>query len=172
MTVHQFSSTSQAHLNTVKEPLIQVANRALQITEVDFGITCGKRELDAQLEHVAAGRSQTMKSLHLIGHAIDISPFALGTYQSGWPFFYPIADAFRAAALELGVTIRWGGAWAVDLNRYQSAQQAQSEYLAFKQRLYESDKMTRVFLDGPHFELCSKAYPPDWSAIDFEGLDA
>jgi peptidoglycan L-alanyl-D-glutamate endopeptidase CwlK len=54
-----------------------VVERAIQLTEIDFGVTQGVRSLDEQKANVAAGRSQTMRSKHLLqddgfSHAVDV----------------------------------------------------------------------------------------------------
>jgi hypothetical protein len=129
----------------------------LELSPIDFGIVCCRRLLDDQQTLVNAGRSQTLYSLHLIGHAIDFAPYWSGHYRDAWPFYYPIADAFKRSSQELVIPIRWGGAWGVDLGRFRSAQDAQTEYI-----MTRSDS---VFFDGPHIELCRETYPPDFSAI-------
>ena len=57
---------------------------------------------------VKEGKSQTMNSRHLTGHAVDLVPFPVSW---DWTYFYPIADAMKDAAQELGVDLEWGGDW-------------------------------------------------------------
>jgi len=57
---------------------------------------------------VATGKSTTMNSRHLTGHAVDLVPYPVSW---DWEHFYPIADAMKAAAEELGVDLEWGGDW-------------------------------------------------------------
>ena len=64
-------------LEGVHPAMTGVVERAIQITDVDFGVTQGTRTLDQQKANVAAGRSQTMKSKHLLqedgfSHAVDV----------------------------------------------------------------------------------------------------
>ena len=46
---------------------MKVTRRALEISEVDFGITEGLRSRYRQKQLVATGKSQTMNSRHLYG---------------------------------------------------------------------------------------------------------
>lgn len=158
--INQWSRTSLERLEGVREPLREVADLALSTSPIDFGALRGLRTIERQREHVANGKSQTLKSLHLIGHAIDVVPFFRGSQRWDWPYFYPIADAFRSASIELGIPIRWGGAWHRDLGAFPTAQLAQVDYMLTLPH-YRRDP----FLDGPHFELDEIAYPPDFSAF-------
>ena len=101
-------------------------------------------------------------------------PYAMGRYQNTWPFYYPVADAFREAALELSIDIHWGGAWSTDLPRFRTSQGAQMAYIEAKQKMWDSDKTKRkrkLFLDGPHFELSRHFYKPDFTAFQEEDGD-
>jgi peptidoglycan L-alanyl-D-glutamate endopeptidase CwlK len=95
-------------LSGVHPDLVAVVKRAIEITEQDFSVIEGIRNIQRQRELVARGSSQTMNSRHLTGHAVDVAPFPLSW---DWEYFYPIADAMKAAAEELGVELEWGGDW-------------------------------------------------------------
>jgi peptidoglycan L-alanyl-D-glutamate endopeptidase CwlK len=71
----------------------------------------GLRTQARQRQLVQAGASQTMDSRHLTGHAVDLAPYIGGQIRWDWPPFYKIADAMKAAARELGVSLNWGGDW-------------------------------------------------------------
>jgi peptidoglycan LD-endopeptidase CwlK len=107
----QFDERSLAKFEGVHEDLVRVARRAAELSEVDFIITEGVRTMKRQRELVAAGASQTLKSRHLTGHAIDFAPVVGGEVTWKWPPFFLIAAAFKRAARELGVAIVWGGDW-------------------------------------------------------------
>ncbi len=98
-------------LDGVHPDLARVVLRAAELTEVDFVVTEGLRSMKRQRELVAAGASKTLRSRHLSGHAIDFAPVVNGEVTWKWPPFFVIADAFKAAARELGVAIVWGGDW-------------------------------------------------------------
>src|SRR3546814_15285791 len=73
---------------------------------------CSSDLVKEQQQHVANGTSQTMKSKHLDGLAVDLVPW-VGKPVWEWDRIYPIAFAMDQAATELGLAskIRWGGAW-------------------------------------------------------------
>lgn len=68
----KFSSRSEKNLQGVNPDLVKVTRRALEISEVDFGITEGLRSRYRQKQLVTTGKSQTMNSRHLTGHAVDV----------------------------------------------------------------------------------------------------
>src|SRR5690242_14776910 len=108
----QFGERSQAELVGVHEDLVRVVKRALELTTVDFVVHDGKRTQEEQRILVQSGASQTMKSRHLTGHAVDLVPVLNGKLRWEWPPIYQIARAMKQAAVELSVPIRWGGCWA------------------------------------------------------------
>ena len=124
-----FSARSLQKLVGVHPDLVKVAHRAIQISQVDFVITCGMRTLAEQKKLVAMGASKTMRSRHLTGHAIDLAPIGPnGKVAWDWPLFYKLAPAMKNAAIELEVALEWGGDW-------------------------------KSFPDGPHFQLSWESYP-------------
>ena len=125
----KLSAKSEARLVGVHADLVAVVQRALELSELDFAVTEGRRSQTRQTELVAQGASQTMNSRHLTGHAVDLAPIIAGQIRWDWPPFYKLADAMKRAAAELGVSIVWGGDWKGG------------------------------FKDGPHFELSRKVYP-------------
>lgn len=116
MSPHKFGQRSERELATVHKDLQRVCRRALEISEVDFGILQGLRTVTEQKENVAKGVSQTMRSRHLTGHAIDFGAYVKGQYVNGdtaeeYRLYELIAAAFKRAAAELGIPIIWGGDW-------------------------------------------------------------
>ncbi|MCF1183736.1 M15 family metallopeptidase [Marichromatium gracile] len=107
----RFSKRSERALAGVHDDLVRVARRALELTEVDFVVTEGRRTEARQRVLVAAGASRTLRSRHLTGHALDVAAWVDGGVRWDWPLYPRIAAAFKAAAAELGVAIRWGGDW-------------------------------------------------------------
>jgi len=105
----KLSQRSTDRLKGVDERLVRVVNRAIEITEVDFAVTEGLRNPERQIELVNKGFSQTLKSKHLTGHAVDLAAFIDGKISWEKPFYYKIADAMKKAAEEQQVAIRWGG---------------------------------------------------------------
>ena len=91
--------------------LIKVVKRAIELTTVDFTVGETLRTVERQKELVAKGASQTMKSRHLTGHAIDLYALKNGGVVWELPLYKEIAKAMLQAAKELGVDLEWGGNW-------------------------------------------------------------
>lgn len=108
MSSYYLSNRSLSKLEGVHPDLVSVVKRAIELTTQDFSVIEGLRSLSRQKELVAAGKSTTMNSRHLTGHAVDIAPYPLSW---DWKYFYPIADAMKRAAKELKVDLEWGGDW-------------------------------------------------------------
>lgn len=108
----KFSQRSLNSLRGVHPDLVKVIERALQTSPVDFIVIEGLRTQERQKELVASGASQTMNSRHITGHAVDLLPIGPnGRGEFAWPLYHRLAPAVKAAADELGVSIRWGGDW-------------------------------------------------------------
>jgi peptidoglycan L-alanyl-D-glutamate endopeptidase CwlK len=105
----KLSTRSLNNLKNVDADLIKVVNRAIEITEIDFGITEGVRTPERQQQLVKEGKSQTLRSKHLIGRAVDVAAFVNGKVSWEKEHYVKIAKAFKQAAKELNVNIRWGG---------------------------------------------------------------
>ena len=103
-----------------------------------FIVVEGLRTLDRQRQLVAQGRSQTLNSRHITGHAVDLAPWldrdrdrVVDADEIPWASFATfrtMADVVLAAARQAGVPLEWGGNWP-------------------------------SFRDGPHFQLPFAAYP-------------
>lgn len=111
MNRFKLSRRSLDRLKGVHPDLVKVVERAIELTEIDFGVTEGLRTLDRQRELVRAGASKTMRSRHLTGHAVDLVAFVSGEVRWDWPLYDKIADAMKQAAEELKIPLEWGGDW-------------------------------------------------------------
>lgn len=133
MLMYHWSRRSYRNLQQVRPELVAVATVALMdLAESggpDFVVTDGVRSVDQQRKLVEEGKSQTMNSRHLTGHAIDIAAFT-DDYEVTWePRPYErIAEAMKWAGERMGVEIEWGGDWT-------------------------------SFVDRPHFQLSRAQYP-------------
>jgi len=106
--MYKLSLRSKQRLSGVHPDLVDVVKRAIEITEQDFSVTEGIRHIERQRQLVATGKSTTLNSRHLTGHAVDLVPYPVSW---DWEHFYPIADAMKQAAEELDVDLEWGGDW-------------------------------------------------------------
>jgi peptidoglycan L-alanyl-D-glutamate endopeptidase CwlK len=112
----RFGRTSNQRLNNCEEDLIRVAEKALEYSPYDFGITETLRSVERQKGLVESGKSWTMKSKHLPNHrhkseALDFHVIINGkvTWEVG--YYRKVMQAFVRAAIELGVQIEFGGLW-------------------------------------------------------------
>ena len=106
--MYQLGAKSRSKLQGVHPHLVMVVERAIEISEQDFTVLEGLRSKERQQELYNTGKSKTLNSRHLTGHAVDLAPWPISW---DWDKFYPIADAMKQAAEELGIDIEWGGDW-------------------------------------------------------------
>ena len=134
----------------VDENLVAVVKRAIELTKIDFGVIYGMRTIQEQENLVAAGKSQTMKSKHLVGRAVDLMAYVDGKGCWELNVYDDLCDAMKEAAKELGVAIKWGAAWSEgDIRTYSgTAEDAMMKYIDLRR-----SEGRRPFIDGPHFEL-------------------
>lgn len=132
-----FNNASRVRLADVRHELRAVAERALELCELQFEVVQGARSQNEQDHLYGKGRTGaqcvavgipatfarpgeakvtwTRKSNHIGGKAIDVVPVIAGKINwddsgklGAWP---KIADAFKRAAAELNIAIEWGGDW-------------------------------------------------------------
>ena len=146
----QLSQRSLNKLQGVDDSLVRVTKRAIEVTKVDFGCIYGLRTEEEQAKLVAAGKSQTMKSKHLEGRAVDLMAYVQGKGCWELNLYDDLAEAMRQAAMEEGVAIRWGAAWHVKDIRtwHKSMEELMMAYIDLRR-----SQGRRPFIDGPHFEL-------------------
>ena len=108
---YKLGAHSELLLRGVHPDLVKVIRRAIQISKIDFKVLEGVRSVARQRELVKKGASQTMKSRHIHGFAVDIAPFVEGQVRWDWPLYYTLAATVKQAAKDVGVPIEWGGDW-------------------------------------------------------------
>ncbi len=120
---YTLSRLSRSRLVGVHPDLVRCVERAIQITEVDFMVVEGVRDLRRQRELVARGASTTMNSRHLTGHAVDLCAYVDGELIWKQPEAGKVAAAMKQAANEFGVALEWGGDWRsfIDTPHFQLA---------------------------------------------------
>ena len=150
------SSRSRGKLEGVHPDMVAVVERAIELTKVDFGVTYGVRTLEEQKRLYESGRSQTMNSKHLLqddtsySHAVDVVAYDGSDVVWEINVYDDICDAFKQAAEEKVVAIKWGAAWSEgDIRSYPgTAEDAMNAYIDLRR-----SQGRRPFIDGPHFEL-------------------
>lgn len=115
-----FSKASRDKMKGVHPDLVAVAERAIEVSEIDFKITEGVRSEEKQRKLVEAGASWTMNSRHIpatnrskMAEAVDVAALVGKEVRWDWPLYPIIAKAFKQASRELGIPITWGGDWKV-----------------------------------------------------------
>jgi|TARA_B110000438_G_scaffold267708_1_gene282758 peptidoglycan L-alanyl-D-glutamate endopeptidase CwlK len=146
----KLSSRSESRLEGVDPKLIEVVKKAIKLTRVDFGVIEGMRTLETQKKYVEAGKSQTLKSKHLEGRAVDLVAYVGSSISWELNLYDDVADSIKKAALEYDVAVKWGAAWSVgDIREFDgSMAEAMNEYIDLRR-----SQGRRPFIDAPHFEL-------------------
>lgn len=121
---------SLRRLEGVHPDLVRVIASAHATGEIDFIVTEGLRTPERQMQLVRAGASQTARSRHLTGHAVDLAVLVDGEVRWDFPLYDKLGDLVErtARSIEPPVPIEWGGRW-------------------------------QKFRDGPHFQLPRKTHP-------------
>jgi len=141
-----FSARSKVNLAEVHDDLARVAQRALELSDIDFAVIAGARDKDEQDHLVAIGASQRRDSLHLHGLAIDVGAIAAGRITWEIPPYTEIARAFQLASIELNIPVRWGAVWDRTLD-------SMSENMSAEIEAYRQRRHGKAFIDAGHFEL-------------------
>lgn len=130
--MYKLGNKSLANLQGVNPILIEILNRALEISfkrkdGVDFTIinTAGVRSAEEQNELFKKGSSKCdgykNKSYHQTGKALDVVPYVSNRANWEEKELLKVAVCMLQAAAELNHEIEWGGFWRTfkDLPHYQ-----------------------------------------------------
>ena len=146
---YKLGNRSLSRLEGVNDDLVTVVKYAIGVTKQDFSVICGMRTFSEQQELVRKGASQTMKSKHLDGNAVDLMAYCNG---GRWELnlYDEIADAMKEGAEAAGIKLRWGAAWTIDdLGAWEgTAENAMNSYIDTRR-----SQGRRPFIDAPHFEV-------------------
>ena len=144
------SSRSLKKLEGVDDTLVEVVKEAINLTKVDFGVTFGMRTLEEQQKLYDSGRSQTMKSKHLDGRAVDLVAYFGSDISWELNVYDDICDAMAEAARRHTLAVKWGAAWSEgDIRMYTgTAEDAMNAYVDLRR-----SQGRRPFIDAPHFEM-------------------
>ena len=113
------SQRSKIALAGVHRDLLTLVTNADSIADESKGITVdiieGVRDQATQVKYLEEGKSKTLNSRHLTGHAIDFAVKVNGELQTKIdPYYRQQADLFKETARRLGYDITWGGDWGWD----------------------------------------------------------
>lgn len=103
------SKKSKEKMEGIDMRLVRLVEQAINETEIDFTVLEGLRTPERQQQLVNDGFSQTMKSKHLTGHAVDLGAIVDGKLSWDKKHYPAIAVAMKKAAADQNVNIRWGG---------------------------------------------------------------
>ena len=147
---YKLSTKSQERLIGVEPELKEIVYEAIKVTKVDFGVIEGLRTEEKKKQLVESGASQTMKSKHLEGRAVDLMAYIGGRGSWELSVYDEIADAMKEAAIKVDVAVRWGAAWTVtDIREWTGTMgEAMNSYIDNRR-----GQGRRPFIDAPHFEL-------------------
>ena len=113
----QLSNNSMMNLAGVDDRLIDIADVAIKLSPIDFGIpsTGGLRTAEDQAKLFEDGVSKAdgvnNKSYHQTGKALDVYAYVDG--KASWDKLHlaTIAAAMLQASSQLGYELKWGGLW-------------------------------------------------------------
>lgn len=76
-------------------------------------VTEGVRSPERQRQLVKEGKSWTLESYHLTGHAVDVALFPKGKLTWDFDHYRDFSEFVYEAAGEFSTLITWGGEWKV-----------------------------------------------------------
>jgi len=113
----QLSNNSINNLTGVDGRLIDIADLAIKLTNIDFGIpsTGGLRTVEDQSKLFTDGKSKAdgvnNLSYHQSGKAVDVYAYVDGKASWEKEHLAIIAAAMLQASGQLGYELKWGGLW-------------------------------------------------------------
>lgn len=112
----RLGKTSRRRMHGLHPDGIILVATAIQVTEIDFGVSETMRTLAKQKQNIKNGVSWTLDSYHLkqwdgYSHAWDVFAAIDGKAVYDWPLMYKIYDAFKEASLITGIPFQAGINW-------------------------------------------------------------
>jgi len=107
----KLDARAERNLQGVHPDLVRVIRRAAAESAVAFTVTEGLRTIERQRQLMRAGASQTLRSRHLTGHAVDLAALVDGKVRWDWPLYERLAAAVKLSAQAEKVPLEWGGDW-------------------------------------------------------------
>jgi len=118
----KFSNESLDLLEKVDPKLQEVFHEVIK--HMDCKILSGRRTLEEQKQLLANGKTQTLKSKHLEGRAVDVAPYPVlwpdekgilvAEAEHRWKRFHVFAGFVLGIAKAKGIDLVWGGDWDGD----------------------------------------------------------
>jgi len=107
----KLSQKSLNRMEGVHSDLRRLMEEAIKHSPHDFGITEGLRSVSRQQKLVMEGKSKTMNSRHLTGHAVDIVVYVDGKVTWDFKYYEQVAGHILGLAAKMDIPIVWGGSW-------------------------------------------------------------
>jgi peptidoglycan L-alanyl-D-glutamate endopeptidase CwlK len=111
MGKYKFSQKSLQKLEGVHDDLRRLMMASIVGSPIDFGITCGLRTVTEQQRLVKEGKSRTMNSRHLTGHAVDVVCYNEGKATWEEKYYTLLAGHILGVAAKLNIPLVWGGSF-------------------------------------------------------------
>lgn len=111
------SQRDKDRLEGVHQDMLAIVHYAARVSDVEFHIpiTGGVRTIEMQRDLLQRGKTKTLNSRHLTGHAVDI--YAVddkGAASWDHKLIMKVHEAFESAAAYFDIPLRWGGDWDRD----------------------------------------------------------
>ena len=153
---YRLGTLSSSRLLDVQVDLARCVRRAIEITEQDFQVFEGLRDIARQRELVAKGASRKLDSYHLAdkhgqAHAVDLVPFIAGRVQWQDDPCLTVARAMHRASKMTMVPVTWGGVWDLELAKL-NADDLDGEIDSYVAR-FVKDHGRKPLIDRPHFQV-------------------
>lgn len=110
----KLNAASEKKLAGVNFKLAQFVRQLAAYSPYPFVVTEGVRTKARQRELLAAKKTKTLNSRHLIGRAVDIAPVVNGAISWEWKHFEPIIRDAKQLAADLGLELVFGYDWGWD----------------------------------------------------------
>lgn len=109
--MYSLGSKSIERLKGVHPDMVKVVEEAIKESPLDFSITEGLRTPERQQQLFNEGKSQTLRSRHITGHAVDIAVVVDGKITWDFAKYQTVATHIKEVADNLDIPIVWGGDW-------------------------------------------------------------
>lgn len=108
---YRFGARSLSNLVGVHQDLVNVMHRSIESAPHDFTIIEGVRSPTRQQKLVDEGKSKTLNSRHITGHAIDLAIIKDGKAIWDVQPYIELSLHIKSIAKGMEIPIVWGGDW-------------------------------------------------------------